>query len=267
MRANNYILTGPPRSGTTLTCYLLNKIENTVALHEPMRLSMFENPEAALGAVFDFFKSSRDSLLHSGKALSRIAGDKIPDNPFTDSKEGLRKSIVKKDWVEFDKPLTENFHLILKHNAHFTFLLPDLVNHFPCFAVIRNPVSVIASWNTIDAPVARGLLNVLPYLRPDLHKQLEKVQDLLDRQVLLLHFFFEEYLKNPEIQIIRYEDIITSGGSVLKEIVPEAAFFHEALNSKNNSKIYERVHPESIRERLEKFKGAYQRYYEAGELY
>ena len=30
------VLTGPPRSGTTLACHMLNKLPGTVALHEPI---------------------------------------------------------------------------------------------------------------------------------------------------------------------------------------------------------------------------------------
>jgi hypothetical protein len=37
MSENDVVLTGLPRSGTTLTCHLLNKLPDTVALHEPMQ--------------------------------------------------------------------------------------------------------------------------------------------------------------------------------------------------------------------------------------
>lgn len=36
MRDRNIVLTGPGRSGTTLTCYLLNMLPDTVALSEPI---------------------------------------------------------------------------------------------------------------------------------------------------------------------------------------------------------------------------------------
>lgn len=37
MNENNIILTGLPRSGTTLSVHLLNKLPNTVGLHEPIK--------------------------------------------------------------------------------------------------------------------------------------------------------------------------------------------------------------------------------------
>lgn len=262
MNGINYILTGPPRSGTTLTCFLLNKLPDTIALHEPMRLSMFPNPQEGLEAVYDFFKSSRESLLTSGKALSRVSGDQIPDNPFPQNATEQRKSVVRKDWVQFDKPLSPQFNLLIKHNAHFTFLLPELIKHYPCAVIIRNPVSVLASWNTIDAPVAKGLLNILPYLRPDLHQKLEAEKDVLDRQVLLLHFFFEQYRQLPDLKIIRYEDIIATSGKALSDIIPAASQLNEPLTSKNKSIVYDRVNPQLIKERLEQFEGDYLHYYD-----
>ena len=36
MRENDVVITGLPRGGTTLACELLNAVENTVALDEPM---------------------------------------------------------------------------------------------------------------------------------------------------------------------------------------------------------------------------------------
>lgn len=255
------ILTGPPRSGTTLACFLLNKLPQTVALHEPMRLSMFATPQKGLESVMAFFPEMRRSLLTEGKALSRISKNEIPDNPFPREASQNRKSIVRKDWVQFQKPLDLGFDLILKHNAHFTFTLTLLQPHFLCYALIRNPIAVIASWNTIDAPVAEGRLNVLPGLRPDLHARLMDVDDVLDRQVMLLHFLFEAYEVLPVDAILRYEDLIASGGKVLAAITPKAGELNENLENKNKSSIYNLAKTGEIKARLLNFEGAYLRYY------
>lgn len=255
------ILTGPPRSGTTLACHLLNKLPQTIALHEPMRLAMFPDQVTGLASVRAFFPEMRRTLLAEGKALSRISRNEIPDNPFPSGGTGPRQSIVHKDWIHFDKPLDSGFDLVLKHNAHFTFLLPQLVAHYPCYVVIRHPVAVIASWNTIVAPVARGELLVLPGLRPDLQSRLEKTPDVLDRQVMLLHFLFEAYEEIPDEVILRYEDIVSSGGRSLSTITPRASVLQEPLKNKNQSPLYDQARTEAIRERLIRYGGAYLRHY------
>lgn len=255
------ILTGPPRSGTTLACYLLNKVPDTVALHEPMNRSMFSDPETGLAATGEFFREMRRSLLRDGTALSKVSGDKIPDNPFTQTKGGERASIVAKKRVRFDKPLLEDFHLVIKHNAHFTFLIRELADRYPCHAVIRNPVSVIASWNTIDAPVARGNVTVLETLRPALYRRLETIPDILERQVALIDALFAQYADLPALGIIRYEDIIATGGAALSKVVPAAANLREPLESRNRSALYDDAMPDRIREALLRTDGAWTLFY------
>jgi hypothetical protein len=54
LNQTNIVSTGLPRSGTTLTCHLLNKLPNTVALHEPIAPGQFvdlESEDAEDGAA------------------------------------------------------------------------------------------------------------------------------------------------------------------------------------------------------------------------
>ena len=48
----NVLVTGTPRSGTTLICSLVNKLPDTVALHEPMNVWEFADCRDG-GAVAD----------------------------------------------------------------------------------------------------------------------------------------------------------------------------------------------------------------------
>src|SRR5687768_9935396 len=105
---NDIILTGPPRSGTTLACYLLNKTDDTIALHEPMNLKMFPDAETGVRSTRQFFVDMRKSLLEKGEAISKVSEGKIPSNPFGDVVKSGRESIVKKGPVHFDKQLSNN---------------------------------------------------------------------------------------------------------------------------------------------------------------
>lgn len=250
MHTNDIILTGPPRSGTTLSCFLLNKLPDTVALHEPMNLRMFPSKSEGLEATRQFFEEMRSSLLLDGSALAKVSGNTIPDNPFKQTKGGKRESIVQKGRVHFDKPLSQNFQLLIKQNAHFTFMLPELTQHFRCFGIIRNPVSTLASWNSVQAPVSKGNLTVLKTLDPALYQSLEAIPDLLQRQVYLAHLLFQCYLDNPAVQIIRYEDIVASGGKALSPINPAAGLLNEQLESKNRNALYESGLVDQIKEAL-----------------
>ncbi len=257
----NIILTGPPRSGTTLSCFLLNQLPNTIALHEPMNLKLFQSQEQGLEEIDRFFAAMRNSLLLEGKALSKVKEGAIPSNPFGKAKSGKRASTVKKDWITFDKPLDQEFRLIIKQNAHFTFLLEPLDLLYPAYTVIRNPVSTIASWNTIQAPVSRGNLTVLKGLRPALYEELNRIPDLLDRQVRLLHELFLPYQLLRQEQIIRYEEIIESNGAALGRIAPSTQKIHQQLESKNRNAQYDEQLRGAIAERLLAFRGSYLAFY------
>lgn len=262
----NIILTGPPRSGTTLSCFLLNQLPNTIALHEPMNLGMFQSQEQGLEETQQFFAAMRQSLLTEGKALSKVKAGAIPSNPFGKAEEGKRASLVKKDWIHFEKPLQEDFTLVIKQNAHFTFLLEPLNLLYPLYTIIRNPVSTIASWNTIQAPVSKGNLTVLKGLRPALFEELERIPDLLDRQVRLLHELYLPYLLLRKEQLIRYEDIVQSNGAELGKIVPSAANIDHPLESKNRNQLYDESLRSAIFERLVRFGGCYMDYYHEEQL-
>src|SRR5918994_219582 len=99
MSDNNILVTGTPRSGTTLTCHLLNKLPEAVALHEPMRVRDFAAMEdhAAVGrAIRGFCDDQRKSILERKRAISKQADGSVPDNPFgaTRSDRGLRQRVV-----------------------------------------------------------------------------------------------------------------------------------------------------------------------------
>ncbi len=259
--AEDIILTGPPRSGTTLTCHLLNLLDNTIALHEPMNLVMFPDRETALGNIASFFGEMRHSLLSEGKALSKVAGDKIPDNPFATQEGGHRSSIVVKKAITFDKPLSSDFRLIIKHNAHFSLLLTDLVKTYRCFSIIRHPLSVIRSWNTIQAPVAEGKITVFKTLAPEKYREIEAIPRLLDRQIRLLDYLFSCYVGLPGLTIIKYEDLIATQGSALESMVPEARRLNEPLQNRNRSPLYDPREEEVVRRAILDYPGAWESFY------
>ncbi|HSK99870.1 MAG TPA: hypothetical protein VK869_06000, partial [Rubrobacteraceae bacterium] len=58
-RDRNIVITGPGRSGTTLTCFLLNKLPNTVALSEPISPGKYADRmpdhEAVVDGIEEFY--------------------------------------------------------------------------------------------------------------------------------------------------------------------------------------------------------------------
>ncbi|MFL6515477.1 MAG: sulfotransferase domain-containing protein [Chthoniobacterales bacterium] len=265
----NVLITGTPRSGTTLLCSLLNKLPDTVALHEPM--NVWEFPKCAdAPAIADvierFCADTRKSLLEEGMAVSKHVGGLIPDNVAADqvNRSGTRLRHTEHGPVRIDKPLSENFALAIKHPVAFTALLETLSKRFECVAIVRNPLSMLASWNSLAwLNVRNGHAPIGEKLDAELRQELAGESDVFERQVHILEWFykrFREFL--PEEAILKYEDVIGSGGNDLKRFFPEAAQLKESLVSKNVNKFYDKALMQELGEKLLRRSGVIWDFYE-----
>jgi Sulfotransferase domain len=250
------ILTGIARSGTTLACTLLNQLPDTVALHEPMSPRMLVGlsvPEGVNDRVAAFFASQRRSLLERGEAISRGIDGKIPDNPYaaTPGPNGLRASVVREGIVHFDKPLTPSFRLVVKHPSCFTALLGALTQRFACHAIIRNPLAVLLSWQTTEANWNHGRQPAAEVFDDDLRLRLDAEPDRLGRQLAMLSWSFGQYARHLRAEaVIRYEDLIATGGGALARVAPTAGTLAEPLRSRNANPIYGGLDIAAIARRL-----------------
>lgn len=270
--SSNIILAGVARSGSTLACHLLNKVTNTVALHEPIlnpRVLESYSSSDKLRFIGDFFEQQRSSLLTDGRAISKSAGGKIPDNPRGefDPDTGLRKHMLDSQHVVVEKTLTDSLTLIIKQPGLFSGMLPELVECYPCYATIRNPLSVLLSWNTVNMEVSSGRAPAAELCDPQLKRSLDDENDLYRRQLILLSWYFSRYRDSlPDEHIVRYESVIKSGGKALEIVVPEACELDEKLKSKNNNEIYNDELRAYLASLLKKSSGAYWEYYDPKEI-
>lgn len=255
MKKTNVILAGLPRSGTTLTCHLLNKIPNVVALHEPM--NPFElaglSAEEVLANIKAFFEAQRKSLLEAGTAKSKSVDGAVPSNSIGgfDPETGKRICVLNSDVFKVDKPLDKDFLLAIKDPNFCAANLPLLTADFECFAVVRNPLSVLLSWNTVEMPCSEGYAPAAEAFDKKLSTELRSEPDKYTRQLRLLSWHFEQYVTNlsPE-RIIRYEETIASGGRALQVIHPGAAMLNEPLRSKNDNAFYDSALKAMLAEKL-----------------
>lgn len=264
----NIVLTGLPRSGTNLTCTLLNKVDRTIALAEPMdvaALACAGGRREAMWLIERFLMEQRHSLLTNGTAVTRHIAGQVQDNYFDPSPEadGLRLSRSHRGPIVFDKSLDPAFRLVVKHPAAFTALLPELAENFPSFALIRNPLPVLASWNSNRIPVQDGHAPAAENIDGRLKRALAGIANAAERQLHLLGWFFSQFCESlPEQHIIRYESLIESGGAALQVITPEAATLNAPLQSRNTNPVYNwRAHRDLV-QRLLDSEGAYWRFYD-----
>lgn len=267
----NILITGIHRSGTTLVCRLLSSIEDVIALQEPMHVLDFvgKDTNEIQAFVEEFIDNTRYELLHFHKAHTRHNKGTNSDNYFPNetSKNGLRETREENGYVYFDKHLSNDFLLFIKHNAAFTASLDKLFPRFKCYAIIRNPLAILASWQTVDMSVNKGRLPVAEAIDPYFSKTLLTINNTIDRQIFILNWFFNKYITLlPSANIIRYEDIISTKGKCLSGICQQAKNLNESLYSKNKNPLYNNQNLPILVDKLLNLNGSWLHYYSVEDI-
>lgn len=243
-----------------------------VALSEPIRYREYggmDGPETAAARVRDFAGETRERVVAKGRATSVQFEGRLDDNRtvshLTDA--GLRRLRGGRGEIEVRKPLSEGFGLLIKHNALFAALLPRLAESFACLALVRNPLPVLASWQTVAFPVHRGRVPAGEAFDPGLRQGLDGEPDVLGRQLIVLDWFFERFEANlPREDIIRYEDLVESGGLALFRRLGHPRAEPVALESGNASRVYDGVNVDGLLTALLEAGGAWTRFYPPRDL-
>jgi hypothetical protein len=261
-----------------MACELLNRLPDVRALDEPMDvIAMIRAagtpPDAAYvqAEIERFASGQRRLILEHGLALTkhvngRVVGAKVSDRR-EDGGRGQRVRLAQIGEIPVDPPKTPEFTLAIKHPVAFTALLPMLLERFEVFAIVRNPLAVLASWESVPMAVRDGRLGLPPSIAPNIAERLDAIEDRLERQLTLLEWFYETFARAlPRESVIRYEDLVSSGGAALRPIAPSAADLEVALESRNAAPVYEREHMRDAGALLLKRGGSHRDFYSEQEV-
>jgi hypothetical protein len=243
-----------------------------VALTEPISpgkfLDRMPDFEAVADGVEEFYGKMRQMALSKGMVVSKHVAGEVPDNSFGwPDASGERKSVLEKGRIPVNKPLSDDFYLIVKQPGLFTALLPTLASRLPCYAIIRNPLAILASRKSLGrapaGPPANGGLSAAQKYDEDLRREMASVlRGSLEWRLRMMSWSFERFRRElPPENVIRYEDIVASGGRTLSVITPTAEELDEPLESKNLNPLYDREEMLSLGEKLLASEGAYWDFY------
>ena len=220
-----------------------------VALSEPLRphdqIEDGSEPRNACVRIETLVGRIGARILAERRAPSIEFGSRLDDHLAASGHAGaggLRR--LRAEWGEIpiDKPLSARFGLLVKHNALFAALLPRLAASFPFLALVRNPLAVLASWHTVDLPIQRGRIPVGERFDPALRHALDREPEPLRRQLVVLNWFFARYRSHlPPEHVIRYEDLVESGGQTLFRLLGHAEAEPVTLKTRNDSALYDKA--------------------------
>jgi hypothetical protein len=268
-KGQHKIITGVPRSGTTMLCRILCEVPNVIALNEPIERHFFPNADEARSAISSHFQKFRKSLYFDGKAIARTREGQIVDNAYSRKGGGARKRVVQRTDIQFQKALQPDFTLLMKHCAEFTLLLPELAEDYEVFAVIRNPLALLSSWRSVQVPVSKGRVSKADRLNPAFYTALQQLegQDLISKQLYILSWYFEKYAKLPDGNLVYYENLVQHPVGAIRQILGEKTpdnLVMVKLDNRNAS--YQDLYIKALSKRLLASEGAYWNFYTREEV-
>ncbi len=142
--SKNLVITGIPRSGTSYVCALLNGIENTVLVNEPVEALQYLH-NSSPHTLAEYYAHTRESILKGAPIQNKIINGKFI--------EDTNDNDVRCDYI----PVVKDASFIFGSKNTFVYLvclekirkqMPDAV----ILACVRHPYDVIASWKRVVFP-------------------------------------------------------------------------------------------------------------------
>lgn len=218
----DYLITGIPRSGTSLLSRLLDDQPDSVVINEPN--------DAIMGVQVDpyhHFLLKFHARLRRDIASGRPIRNKLTDGRVTEDTFGANRS-----QIYHPTPVTAAFLLGTKDTLQYLSRLDSFRGRLRGFGVlvcIRHPLATIASWkrtfqHLIDADVRTLVQNrVLSTSSRDDANSLEGMKHVADvrvRRALLWRYLAQIITRNRNwITVIRYEDLTANPRETIQAIL------------------------------------------------
>ena len=234
------ILTGIPRSGTTLAASLVDRLENTVCLNEPIQYYLWataaKDQAAFVEKLTAELKMIRARLVNGETVMdSREYDGSIPTNYFDE-----RGQRLKPHYFPVSRPNAgEKLLLAVKHNEPLTSVLPELcrLNDLNVAVMVRHPIPTILSWQSRSIPLSTGQLTVGYRLWPEATAVSNEEISVYDIQAKIYELYckrFHEY--EDRVTVIKYEDLVECPAGVLKRLTGRELGGEHALETRNRTR-------------------------------
>jgi hypothetical protein len=209
---HNLILTGIPRSGTTLAAATVDGAGNSLCLSEPRLHDVTAQCDDAAqfaAALVEKFNAIRRDVLEgipvvdrrdrNGRAITNYFGPRRDD--------ASEREEVFAELPIVRAGLTPDFMLGIKHNGLFLSALPQIVaaGFFRVVGIVRNPIETIRSWQSLTLPISNARMPGTEKYWPQLRQAALEQPNLLDAQ-LAIYSLLVWRLRREGVALVRYED-------------------------------------------------------------
>jgi hypothetical protein len=208
------LITGIPRSGTTLTAALVDCLEDSLCLNEPPRYYTWaarsRDKADFIARCLADLEHMRATLVNGGTVIDRREPDgSAPHNYFGD--DGGRRAFEFRAVGRTGSG--GRLLLAVKHNEPFTAVLPELctVNGVRVITIVRHPIPTILSWQFRRIALTSGNLSPGYRFWPEALAIREESKSVCETQVRIFELYCKRYWDyRNHAPVIQYENLIAS---------------------------------------------------------
>ncbi len=237
------LVSGIPRSGTSLVTNILSKTANTISFSEPRFIQGIKaksnHADEVAGYLSQMIQNLRNDIQTGRPVELRVHKDTAQplDNYFNRTREVDGTVLIKNNSTYQEVALPKTRHtdkFVIKNNLLFTACMESLVKRFDMLFVIRDPIATLGSWNSLDIPVSRGVVKSGMKFSPSLKKMVDG-SSLLERQIQIFDWFCYQYrsLENNAC-VVQYETLIERPDEQLKPYLASKNKITGLKNMNNN---------------------------------
>jgi hypothetical protein len=267
----NIIITGIPRSGTTLVTALIDSMPDSVALNEPRWQYDWVDKNKATSAAEDFakwlvgdFEVTRQHLIKGIPVQERRMTDGSAVTNYYRPDPEKKKVGETFSLIPFTRDgLSNNCTLAIKHNGLYLGALKQIIDTgaFTIIAIVRHPLGVISSWNNVPIPLGQGKMPGAILLWDQMRTLTQSNMDLLEKQVRMYDLVCKRlYNLREHIHIVKYEELVANK-EMLASIVGKKANLPLNTIKKRDVSFYEN-NTQVIEEKLRQVGQYYKMFYE-----
>lgn len=219
----DFLITGFPRSGTSLLCNILNKTSEVIVINEPQEVFAALKDDAQALGIGLLYRKLRTHIA-TGKGVQNKVdenGDVIEDTRFNDVRRHYLPDVH-----------SPTFKLATKNPlAYLTRLrlLCDAYPLMPKIVMIRHPLDLISSWKASFEHLNQVDLSVIPFASEDdplldgtqrnMLSVLRSETYLPVKRALYFNYLAEMISRDKEqVHVVRYEDLTSNPEQVLLKI-------------------------------------------------
>lgn len=187
--------------------------------------------------LVDVFSTVRDSARERGVVSTRAVDGRLPDDPFAiaPAADGFRPLLAASGEAAYPAAQGTFPDVVIAHNLYGLLAAEKLADRVTIGAMVRNPLSLIASMMTVEPAFRReGLSPKVNELFPTLAKVVKSTVDHDARRIATVLFLFNQlFAAVPTDRVIRIEDLAATKGAALARWLPAASGLSTPLTQRD----------------------------------